>query len=196
MEQPDERVRASRMESAAHVASLPRGDSVQMRGRGYFPSPRAARTFLQSYLDVILGAVLVLAGALKGQQLLTDPSAGRASGFPRELLIGASAFELAFGCWLLGGMYRRLDTLASPGLVHQPIGSGAGASNGRHPVVCLPRRVARPSLAHVRVRCRGGRCFGDVESHWLFVRTVLSIGSVLVSAACGWPRQPRGRSFA
>ncbi len=57
---------------------------------------------------MILGAILVLAGALKGHQLLTDPSVGLATGFPRELLIGASAFELAFGCWLLGGLYRRL----------------------------------------------------------------------------------------
>jgi len=63
---------------------------------------------LHRYLDVFLGAVLVLAGALKGQQLLTDPTAGRASGFPRELLIGASAFELALGCWMLAGLYRRL----------------------------------------------------------------------------------------
>ncbi|HTU91558.1 MAG TPA: hypothetical protein VMF69_15855, partial [Gemmataceae bacterium] len=55
-----------------------------------------------------MGAVLLLAGALKGQQLLMDPSAGRTSGFSRELLIGASAFELAFGYWLLAGLYRRL----------------------------------------------------------------------------------------
>jgi Methylamine utilisation protein MauE len=106
MEQPDSRQRASRIHSSAHDAFLPCGDSVQTRG--IFSLTRAVRTFLQSYLDMILGAVLVLAGALKGQQLLTDPSAGRASGFPRELLIGASAFELAFGCWLLGGQYRRL----------------------------------------------------------------------------------------
>jgi hypothetical protein len=77
-------------------------------GGGGFSVSRVSWTFLQNYLDVILGAVLLLAGALKGQQLLTDPSAGRASGFPRELLVGASAFELAFGCWLLGGIYRRL----------------------------------------------------------------------------------------
>ncbi len=69
---------------------------------------RAAGSISQRYLDVALGAVLVLAGVLKGQQLLADPSVGRASGFPRELLIGASAFELAFGCWLLAGLYRRL----------------------------------------------------------------------------------------
>lgn len=107
MEQPSSPVSASRIESAAHAASLARGDSVQTRG-GVISCTHAACTLLQYYLDVILGAVLVLAGALKGQQLLTDPSAGRASGFPRELLIGASAFELAFGCWMLAGLYRRL----------------------------------------------------------------------------------------
>ena len=69
---------------------------------------RAARMVWQRYLDVVLGGVLVLAGALKGQQLLVDPSVGRATGFPREVLIGAAAFELAFGCWLLAGLYRRV----------------------------------------------------------------------------------------
>lgn len=110
MEQPDSRQRASWLiDSSARDASLPRDDSVQTWGEGEVISlTRAARTFLQCYLDVILGAILVLAGALKGQQLLADPSAGRASGFPRDLLIGASAFELAFGCWLMGGLYRRL----------------------------------------------------------------------------------------
>jgi hypothetical protein len=55
-----------------------------------------------------LGAVLLTAGILKGWQLLTDPSVGRAAGFPREVLLGATAFELAFGCWLLAGLYRHL----------------------------------------------------------------------------------------
>jgi hypothetical protein len=59
---------------------------------------------LQRYLDVILGAVLVLAGALKGQHLLTDPSAGRVSGIPRALLIGVATFEMVFGSWLLAGL--------------------------------------------------------------------------------------------
>jgi hypothetical protein len=68
----------------------------------------AVRILWQRYLDVVLGAVLVLAGVLKGQQLVTDPSWGRVSGFPRELLMGAAAFELALGCWLLAGVYRRI----------------------------------------------------------------------------------------
>jgi hypothetical protein len=63
---------------------------------------------LSRYLDVALGAALLLAGALKTQHLLVNPSAGRVSGFPREVLIGAAAFELTFGCWLLAGLYRRL----------------------------------------------------------------------------------------
>jgi hypothetical protein len=68
----------------------------------------AAWEVLQRYLDTVLGAVLVLAGVLKAHQLITDPSAVRLSWLPRELVIGSAAFELAFGCWLLGGLYRRL----------------------------------------------------------------------------------------
>jgi hypothetical protein len=69
---------------------------------------RCAGTLWHRYLDVLLGAVLLTAGILKGWQLLTDPSVGRAAGFPREVLLGATAFELAFGCWLLAGLYRHL----------------------------------------------------------------------------------------
>lgn len=90
------------------MSKLYRAAIVCKHWGGVISITRAAGTFLHRHLDVILGAVLVLAGALKGQQLLMDPSAGRASGFPRELLIAASAFELGFGCWLLGGLYRRL----------------------------------------------------------------------------------------
>jgi hypothetical protein len=114
MEKPLKLAQTSSVESIADIASLPRYDSVQTWGR-VRSVPRVAWTFLQRYLGVVLGAVLLLAGALKGQQLLTDPSAGRASGFPRELLIGASAFELAFGCWMLAGLYRRLTRWLSIG---------------------------------------------------------------------------------
>jgi hypothetical protein len=106
MEQPPGFATPSRMESAADAASLQSGDSVQKWG-GQNSSARAALTVLFRYLDVVLGAVLVLAGALKAQQLLADPSVGRASGLPRWLLLGASAFELAFGCWMLAGLVRR-----------------------------------------------------------------------------------------
>lgn len=108
MEQPSSLARPSLTENTADAPSLQGGDSVQMWGGGLIPRACAAWTFLQRYLDVALGLVLVVAGALKGHQLLTDASAGRASGFPRELLIGATAFELAFGCWLLAGLYRRM----------------------------------------------------------------------------------------
>ncbi len=60
------------------------------------------------HLDAVLGIVLVLAGTLKGRQLLADPSWEGGLGFPRELLLGTAAFELAFGCWLLIGLYRCL----------------------------------------------------------------------------------------
>jgi Protein of unknown function (DUF1573) len=69
---------------------------------------RISWSILKRYLDLGLGTVLVLAGALKGQLLLVDPSLAQVSGFPRELLIVASAFELGFGVWLLAGLYRCL----------------------------------------------------------------------------------------
>src|SRR5690348_14369622 len=84
---------------------------VNKRGGGgqmIATATRVIQMLGQRYLDVVLGAVLVLAGALKGQQLLADPSVGRATGFPRELLIGVAAFELVFGCWLLAGLHSRL----------------------------------------------------------------------------------------
>ena len=111
MEEPHLLVSLSPKNSAVDAAPLPRGDSVQTLEGGEMVTSvtRAVRTVWQRYLDVGLGAVLVLAGALKGQQLLTDPSVGRATGFPREVLIGAAVFELAFGCWLLAGLYRRLS---------------------------------------------------------------------------------------
>jgi hypothetical protein len=147
MEQPDERARTSRMEKVADAASLPRGDSVQTRGGGVVSTSRAAWAFLQHYLDLILGVVLVLAGALKGQQLLTDPSTGRASGFPRELLIGASAFELAFGCWLLGGMYRRLTRwLALGWFTSLAAVALAQATGGAPSCACLGELHAHPWL--------------------------------------------------
>lgn len=105
MEQPSELLTSLQTESVADGASLQTPNSVQKYMGGVFFVLRSVRAFWQRYVDVFLGAVLVLAGALKGQQLLTDPSMGLASGFPRALLIGAAAFELAFGCWLFAGLY-------------------------------------------------------------------------------------------
>ncbi len=96
-------------ESASEDTSPQRANSVRMYAHWRAISIICAgRTTWQRYLDVILGAVLVLAGVLKAQQLLVDTSVGRASGFPRWSLFVAAAFELAFGCWLLVGLYRRL----------------------------------------------------------------------------------------
>jgi uncharacterized membrane protein YphA (DoxX/SURF4 family) len=108
---------------------------------------RAALTVWHRYLNVLLGAVLVLAGVLKAQQLLTDPSVGRASGIPRELLIGASAFELAFGCWLLAGLYRRLTRWLA-----------LGWFTSLAAVVLAQALGGAPSCA----------CFGELHAHpWL-----------------------------
>jgi len=119
--------------------------------KGCFSRWRARLADWHRYLDVVLGAVLVLAGVLKGQQLLADPSVGRASGLPRELLLGASAFELAFGCWLLAALYRRLTRWLALAWFTSLAAGGAGASSRRRCFLCLLRRVAYSSLAHVLV---------------------------------------------
>ncbi|HEY7428720.1 MAG TPA: hypothetical protein VH682_31105 [Gemmataceae bacterium] len=78
------------------------------RTKGAGKLRRAFLAVWHCYLDAVLGAVLALAGFLKGQQLLINPFVGRAGGFPHWLLIGAAAFELSFGFWLLVGLYRHL----------------------------------------------------------------------------------------
>ncbi len=70
--------------------------------------PRAALGVLHQYLDVVLGVVLGLAGVLKARQLFENPLLGRGDGMPRWLLVCVAAFELAFGLWLLAGLYRRV----------------------------------------------------------------------------------------
>src|SRR5579871_6168283 len=59
------------------------------------------------HVDVVLGIVLALAGTLKGQQVLADSFGGLASAAPRALLV-AAALEIAFGCWLVAGLCRRI----------------------------------------------------------------------------------------
>lgn len=167
MEQPSELLRSPQMESAADGTSLQPPDSVRIY-TGVISIVRAMRTFGQNYLDVCLGAVLILAGALKGQQLLTDPSAGRATGFPRELLIGASAFELAFGCWLLAGLYRHLT---------------------RWLALAWFSSLATVALAQARGGAPTCACLGNLHaSPWImFAFDVAAVGAL-------WPWSPNDRS--
>ncbi|MGH7172658.1 MAG: MauE/DoxX family redox-associated membrane protein, partial [Gemmataceae bacterium] len=146
------------MNSVAEAAPRSRGGSVQTWG-GVTSLARAVRRFFAGYLDVVLGAVLVLAGALKGQQLLTDPSVGRATGFPRELLIGAAAFELAFGCWLLAGLYRRLT---------------------RWLALAWFTSLAAVALAQALGGAPACPCFGELHTHpWLiFAFDVLAVAAL------------------
>jgi hypothetical protein len=123
---------------------------------------------LHRYLDVVLGAVLLLAGVLKGQQLLTDPSVGRATGFPRELLIGAAAFELAFGCWLLAGLYRRVT---------------------RWLALAWFTSLAAVALAQVFGGVPACPCFGELHAHpWLM------FAFDVVGVAALWTWTPNDRS--
>lgn len=166
MGQLDESERASRTEIATYGSPLPRGDSVQKREEMAIAILRAAQTFLQNYLDLILATVLLLAGALKERQLLTDPFAGRASGFPRELLIGSSAFELAFGSWLLAGLYRPLT---------------------RWLALAWFANLAAVTLAQAVGGVPSCACFGALQtSPWLlFAFDVAAVAALLMWSPCG-----------
>lgn len=117
---------------------------------------------------MVLGLVLVLAGALKSQQLLTDPSVGRATGFPRELLMGTAAFELAFGCWLLAGLYRRLT---------------------RWLALAWFTSLAAVALAQALGGASACPCFGELHAHpwFMFVIDVLAVLAL-------WTWSPLGSS--
>jgi len=95
---------------SADDASRQRDKDGELSGerlRGWVQWRRAALGVLYQYLDIVLGAVLTLAGVLKARQLLENPLVGRAGGLPRWLLFCVAAFELGFGLWLLAGLYRR-----------------------------------------------------------------------------------------
>jgi hypothetical protein len=107
----------------------------------------ALRLVWQQYLDVVLGAVLALAGVLKAEQLLTDPLAGRGGGFPRWLLYTVAAFELTFGLWMLGGLYRHVTRwLALLWFTSLAAVSLAQAVNGVPSCACFGKLSRHPAL--------------------------------------------------
>ena len=53
---------------------------------------------------IVLGFLLLVAAALKGHQLATEPVAGRGLLDSRWFLIGVIEFEILFGLWLWGGL--------------------------------------------------------------------------------------------
>ena len=116
----------------------------------------AVKLALQRYLDIFLGAVLVLAGGLKSYQLLTNPSTARMLMFPHELVIGAAVFELALGWFMVCRLASNSHTLAGPGLVHKPCSGRVSASYKRRFYMCLLRSVRYFLLVHVLFRWSGG----------------------------------------
>jgi hypothetical protein len=76
---------------------------------------------------VALGLLLLVAAALKGYQLATEPTLPRISGLPsiaagltalmdsRWFLVAVVEFELFFGLWLLFGLYPRQTRAAAIG---------------------------------------------------------------------------------
>ena len=60
-----------------------------------------------------LGALLIVAGVLKGWQLLTEPVANNSIWSYRPFLILTVEFELALGIWLLCGLFKKAAWLAA-----------------------------------------------------------------------------------
>ena len=60
-----------------------------------------------------LGILLIIAGALKGWQLLTEPVANNSIWSYRPFLILTVEFELALGIWLLCGLFKKAAWLAA-----------------------------------------------------------------------------------
>ena len=54
-----------------------------------------------------LGALLIIAGTLKGWQLLTEPVANNSIWTWRPFMVLQVDFELALGIWLLSGLYKK-----------------------------------------------------------------------------------------
>jgi len=59
-----------------------------------------------------LGALLIIAGALKGWQLLTEPVANNSIWTWRPFMVLHVDFELALGIWLLSGLFKKAAWLA------------------------------------------------------------------------------------
>ena len=62
-----------------------------------------------------LGTLLIVAGALKGWQLLTEPVANNSIWSYRPFLILTVEFELALGIWLLCGLFKKAAWLVCVG---------------------------------------------------------------------------------
>jgi len=60
-----------------------------------------------------LGALLIIAGALKGWQLLTEPVANNSIWTWRPFMVLQVDFELALGIWLLSGLFKKAAWLAT-----------------------------------------------------------------------------------
>lgn len=93
-------------------------------------------------VSVLLGSVLVTAGALKAYQLATEPVAAVGFFGSRWLVIGLVEFELGLGLWLIAGLYARALRVVA-------LGSFACFA-----VVALARMLAGE---------RSCACFGSVE---------------------------------
>ena len=59
------------------------------------------------FVRILLAILLVAAGALKGYDLIAEPTAGEGLLGARWFVVAWTEFEIAFGVWLLVGYYPR-----------------------------------------------------------------------------------------
>ncbi len=73
--------------------------------------PQAER--VRHVIFIMVGAILLVAAALKGHQLLTEPLANKNIWSYRPFLVLQVEFELLLGLWLLSGIFVKAAWLAS-----------------------------------------------------------------------------------
>jgi len=102
-----------------------------------YPVYRRARAWLSARevsgyncTRLALGLLLLIAAALKGHQLATEPVPETGLLTSRWFLIGVVEFELFFGLWLLSGLYPKWTWRAALGTTRRSYSAPADAEGG------------------------------------------------------------------
>ncbi len=122
-------------------------------------------------VSVSLGALLLVAAALKTHQLATEPVVGGGLLESRWFLAAVVQFEILLGCWLISGVFPRIVWWV------------ALLTFGAFTLVAAAKGIAgEPSCG----------CFGRVEtSPWLTL--TMDIAAVIALCCCAVPGLPSGR---
>jgi len=94
----------------------------------------------------LLAALLLIAAALKGWQLLTEPVANSDIWSYRPFLILTVEFELALGLWLLSGLFKKSRMVHNPPVLRRLLSHNTLQSSRRSRIVWLLRKSPRKSL--------------------------------------------------